>query len=180
MSRKSLIRILPVFALALVFLAGPALAQGGDLKVAIIDVQKIITESATGKAMLSELETFGKSQQTMLEGRKAEIEQLRSRISEGQLSLAQDKLTELQAELENKGIEMRRATDDATRQFRQKEQEALKKIEGRVMPVIQQVGRDEGYTMILRKFESGLIYANESIDITGKIIQMLDAAPAGS
>ena len=34
------------------------------------------------------------------------------------------------------------------------------------MPVINQVGKELGYTLIFRKFESGLIYADEAIDIT--------------
>ncbi len=44
------------------------------------------------------------------------------------------------------------------------------------MPVINQAGKDLGYTLIFRKFESGLIYADEAIDITTIIIQRLDAA----
>ncbi len=34
------------------------------------------------------------------------------------------------------------------------------------MPVINQVGKEQGYTLIFRKFESGLIYADEAVDIT--------------
>ena len=55
----------------------------------------------------------------------------------------------------------------------------LGEIDKRVMPVINQAGKDLGYTLIFRKFESGLIYADEAIDITASIIQRLDgAAPA--
>ena len=52
----------------------------------------------------------------------------------------------------------------------------LGQIDERVMPVINQVGKELGYTMIFRKFESGLIYADDAIDITGVIIQRLDGA----
>ncbi len=33
-----------------------------------------------------------------------------------------------------------------------------------------------GYTLIFRKFESGLIYADEAVDITKLVITRLDAA----
>jgi hypothetical protein len=46
------------------------------------------------------------------------------------------------------------------------------------MPVINQVGKELGYTLIFRKFESGLIYADEAVDITASIIQRLDGAAA--
>ena len=54
----------------------------------------------------------------------------------------------------------------------------LAQIDQRVMPVINQVGKDLGYTLIFRKFESGLIYADEAIDITSVVIQRLDTAAA--
>ena len=38
---------------------------------------------------------------------------------------------------------------------------------------------DLGYTMIFRKFESGLIYADEAIDITNVVIQRMDTAAQG-
>ena len=46
------------------------------------------------------------------------------------------------------------------------------------MPVINQVGKEHGFTLIFNKFESGLIYADEAIDITTSIIQRLDARAA--
>ncbi len=55
----------------------------------------------------------------------------------------------------------------------------LAQIDQRVMPVINQVGKDLGYTLIFRKFESGLIYADEAIDITSVVIQRLDTAAQG-
>ena len=48
-------------------------------------------------------------------------------------------------------------------------------VDQQVMPVINQVGKELGYTLIFRKFESGLIYADEAIDITKSVIQRLDA-----
>ena len=71
---------------------------------------------------------------------------------------------------------MRRLQDDATRELQKKKDEVLGSVDQRVMPVINQVGKELGYTLIFRKFESGLIYADEAVDITPVIIQRLDAA----
>jgi hypothetical protein len=51
------------------------------------------------------------------------------------------------------------------------------------MTIINQVGTELGYTMIFNKFESGLVYAQEGVDITDLILQRFDssseaAAPA--
>ena len=52
---------------------------------------------------------------------------------------------------------------------------AIFAIDEKVMPVINQIGHEQGYTMIFRKFESGLIYADDAIDITSAVVQRLDA-----
>jgi len=158
---------------------GTALPAEAQLKVAVIEVQRIITDSQAGKAVLATLEKYGKEQQDKLTAKRDEIEQLRNRISEGQLSLSEDRLEALQKDLETKSIELRRLADDAQRELNRRQEEAFKEIERRVMPILQQIGKEGGYTMIFRKFESGLVYATEEIDITGQVISRLDAAAQG-
>jgi outer membrane protein len=156
----------------------PAAAQAP--KFAVIDVQRIITDSEPGKAAREELRQFGEGREAQLQALRDEIDQLQSRISEGQMSLAQERLDALKEELEKKSIELRRATDDAGRDFNQRQERALQRIEGKVMPIIKQVGEENGYTLIFRKFESGLVYADEAVDITAEIIDRLNAAESAS
>lgn len=169
---------LVIAALAMASL--PAAAQTGPIKIAVIDVQRIITDSAAGKAALAQLELYGKEQEGRLKAKKDELDQISRRIDEGRLSLAADRLAEMQKEVESKTIELRRASDDAQREFNQRQAKALQEIEKRVMPIIQQVGKEGAYTIVLRKFDSGLVYAAEGIDITASVIQRLDAMPAGA
>jgi len=166
-------------AVMILVTVGTALPAEAQLKVAVIEVQRIITDSQAGKAVLATLEKYGKEQQDRLTAKRDEIEQLRNRISEGQLSLSEDRLEALQKDLETKSIELRRLADDAQRELNRRQEEAFKEIERRVMPILQQIGKEGGYTMIFRKFESGLVYATEEIDITGQVISRLDAAAQG-
>ncbi len=164
-------------ASALVLLAGPALrAQAPAPKFGVIDVQEIVTESETGKKVFAQLETFGKDKQTELDGKRKEIEDLRAKLEAGKNTLAEAKVKELADQVEQKGIALDRALDDAKREFNRRQQELLGQIEQKVLPIITQVGNEGAYTMIFRKFDSGLIYAQEGIDITKMVIQKLDAA----
>jgi outer membrane protein len=157
----------------------PAAAPGGPLKVAVIDTEKILLSSQAGKKALADLKKLQEQREAELRGKAQELKDLQTKISEGRLSLAQDKLAELSKQYEEKEITLRRQQDDATRELNKKRDEMLAQIDNRVMPVINQVGKDLGYTLIFRKFESGLIYADEAIDITAAVIQRLDgAAPA--
>ena|SRR5215210_192770 len=159
--------------------AAPAAAPAGPIKIAVIDTEKILLSSVAGKKALADLKKLQEAKENELRGRAQELKDLQSKISEGRLSLAQDKLADLSKQYEEKEIALRRLQDDATRELNKKRDEMLAQIDQRVMPVINQAGKDLGYTLIFRKFESGLIYADEAVDITPVIIQRLDAASQG-
>ncbi|HEX9944985.1 MAG TPA: OmpH family outer membrane protein [Thermoanaerobaculia bacterium] len=166
-------------------LAAPAVAQqaapapAGPVKIAVIDTEKILLSSQAGKKALADLKKLQEQKENELRAKAQELKDLQSKITEGRLSLAQDKLADLSKQYEEKEIALRRQQDDATRELNKKRDEMLASIDQRVMPVINQAGKDLGYTLIFRKFESGLIYADDAVDITNVIIQRLDAANQG-
>jgi outer membrane protein len=153
-------------------------AAPGVLKIAVIDTEKILLSSVAGKKAVADLKKLQEQREGELRAKAQELKDLQTKISEGRLSLAQDKLADLSKQLEEKDIIMRRAQDDATRELNKKRDDMLASIDEKVMPVINQIGRELGYTMIFRKFESGLIYADDTVDITASVVQRLDAAAA--
>ena len=153
-------------------------------KVAVINVVQVLEESDAGKLGIEALQALQKQKTDERAAITAEAQGLRSRIAEGQFSLTGEKLAELKKELEDKVIELQRFNDDANRELQKSQEKMLLEIQGKVMPIINAVGREGGYTMIFNKFESGLVYADEAIDITAEVMTRLNnsvaAAPAES
>ena len=156
----------------LAFAVTPAVAQ--TPKLAVIDVEKILTESERGKAVLGKIEEFRNSKAQSLKAMQDSLVALNEEFQKGRLSLAEDRLADLQKQLEDKTIEMRRAQDDAERELREMQAKEFEAVEVAVLPIIQAVGKEQGYTMIFNKFQSGLVYADEAIDITGAVIERFD------
>jgi len=159
--------------------AAAAPAPSGPIKIAVIDTEKILLSSTAGKKAVADLKKLQDQREGELRAKAQELKDLQQKINDGRLSLAQDKLADLSKQYEEKEIALRRQQDDATRELNKKRDEMLAQIDDRVMPVINQAGKDLGYTLIFRKFESGLIYADEAVDITSVIIQRMDAANQG-
>jgi len=160
-----------VAAFALVAAPQAASAQS---KIAVVDAQRLVTDSAAGKAALARLRQIQEERVTEFRSKQDEIEQLRRRISEGRLSLAEDKLAELEKELEDKGTAFRRFQEDAEREFKKQQEQAFADIEKKVAPIIEAMGREQGLDLIFNKFQSGLVYANDASDITDQVIQRFD------
>lgn len=159
----------------------PVFAQvSGGVKVAVIDVERILLESERGKAALAEIETLRAQKQEEGTTRQKEISDLRQRLADGRLSLSEDKLAELRKQAEDKMIALQRFQDDANRELSKKRDEVLKTIEDSVFPVINEVGKEGGYTLVFNKFSSGLVYADEAVDITSQVIERYNQRTTGS
>ncbi len=148
----------------------PSPAPARTAKVAVIDVERILLESNRGKKALGEIEAVRKQKQQEGDAKQKEITDLRQKIKDGQLSLSEDKLADLKKQLEDKLIALQRFQDDAQRDLSKKRDEVLDQIEKSVFPVINKIGEEGGYTMIFNKYRSGLVYADDSVDITEQVI----------
>jgi len=167
-------RVIVAAAITAMLPATAAFAQAG--KVAVIDVQRLVTDSVAGKEALARLKKLQDEKIAEGKAKNDEVDALRKRINEGRLSLADDKISELEKQLEEKVTGLRRFQEDAEREFNKSRETTFGEIERRVFPVIEQVGKEGGYTFIFNKFQSGLLYAEEAADITNQIIQRFDGA----
>jgi outer membrane protein len=154
----------------------PAARAQDSLHVAVIDVQRLLGESRAGKVALEKLRALGEQKQAELETKRTAISELRQRLDEGRLSLSEERQVEMEKELQNGMIELQRLQDDAERALQQERAEEFERIESQVIPLIAAVAEERGYTLVFNKFQSGLLFATESVDITETILQRFDAA----
>jgi outer membrane protein len=177
MLRKTFVYATLLLAAALVAPLA-ARAQDKPVKIGIIDVQRILTDSATGKEAIAKIKQLQDAKLAEAKTKQDEITALRQKINDGRLSLAEDKIADLEKQAEDKMKDFKRFQEDAQTELQGKQEAAFDAIEKRVNPIITEVGKAGGFTIILRKFESGLVYADDSVDITDQIIQKLNAAKA--
>ena len=169
-----------LISVAVAALATPMLAQNTPARVAVIDVQKVLTQSSAGKSAYEKLK---KMQDERMEKAKAMDEELRkidADISSKKLSLSEDKLTEMQKQLADKRIAMQRYAQDADREVTEARDRELQALEVKIKPVIDALGKEMGIAAIFNKFESGLVYASEAIDITDTVIKRFNDATAAA
>ncbi len=164
--------------MAVAALATPMFAQNTPARVAVIDVQKVLTQSATGKAAYEKLKALQEERVAKAKQLDEDARKLDSEINTKRISLSDDKLAEMQKQLADKKIAIQRYAQDADREIGEARDRELQALEARIKPVIDNLGKEMGLAAIFNKFESGLVYASEAIDITDTVIQRFNAAPA--
>ncbi len=153
----------------------PATVSAGTAgKIGVIDIGRLMQESATGRQALSSLQDLQNRKKTGMDTLAAEAKELQAKVQESELTLAEDKMIELRKQLEDKMIEIQRFQTDGQRELDKAQQEAFAAIQKKVFPIINEVGREGSFTLIFRKFESGLIFAVDEVDITDRVIARLD------
>ncbi len=184
-------RILTLFAgaaIAALPVAAAAQAPAAPQKIAVIEVQRLIQESAVGKEALARVQKLQQSKQEDLGKRQKELRDLEQKIQEQGKSLADDAMEKLQKDYQAKAVDLKRFQDDAQRDLEETQRKELKGLEERIMPVIDAVGKEMGYSLVFNKFNSGLLYASDDADITNALITRFNtlitvpaaAKPAGA
>jgi outer membrane protein len=168
-------------SIAVAALAAPMFAQTTPARVAVIDVNKVLTSSAAGKSAYDKLKKMQDERMERAKGMDEELKKLNSDIETKRLSLSEDKLTEMQKQLADKRINMQRYAQDAEREIGEARDKELMALEAKIKPVIDTIGKEMGLAAIFNKFESGLVYASDAVDITDTVIKRFnEAQPAAA
>lgn len=167
-------------------LAAPMFAQSAPQRVAVVDVQRVLTTSTPGKAAYERLKKMQEERIARAKTMDEDARKLDADIASKRMSLSEDKLAELNKQLADKKINMQRFAQDADREVGEARDKALAELEVKIKPVIDGIGKEMGLAAIFNKFESGLVYASDAIDITEAVIKRLNetsgtaAAPAAT
>ncbi|MEM7353644.1 MAG: OmpH family outer membrane protein [Acidobacteriota bacterium] len=183
LSRARIHPILWVSGLMLLIgsLAAPgAEAQEKPIKIVVVDLERVVGQSAAGQALQGRLAKFQQDVKSEGEQKAEDARVIRQRIADGVNSLSEDKLAELQKQYEDATIAIRRFQDDKQREGQKMQSEGLREIERQLQPVFEQIRDEGGYDLILNNVAGVVVMANERVDITPMVIERLNASAAAA
>ncbi|HUG37405.1 MAG TPA: OmpH family outer membrane protein [Candidatus Limnocylindrales bacterium] len=179
--KQTVKRALAILALGTVFGIGWGTAVVGvgaqgiqPSRVAFVDVQRILARSAAGVAAREQLEREKAGMQKTVDGHRVEAEKLRDDLEKKGQLLSADARREKQENLERKVRDVRRLVDDLQKELQKKEQELLAKVLHDVSGIVQKIGKDRGYTLVVEKRGGGVVYGAPEADLTDEIVRAFD------
>jgi outer membrane protein len=146
-----------------------------DLKIAYVDIQRAVNESNAGrdakKLITRDVEKF----QHQIAEKQKELQTLKESFEKQALMLNPEARANKEKEYQNKLREFQRWGEDTQNEINQKRMQMERNISLALQKVIQKVGADEGYTLILEKNENIVLYVAKALDITDRVIKAYDA-----
>lgn len=165
-------KIHKVFVLlaALAILVAGTAAQDEPIKIGIVDLEQAITSTDDGKAAREELARKQREAEAKLaplyeryKGLEDDMKAKKFVLSDEALFQKQLDLAEIRNQIENKLKEIEG-------QLKVDKVRIQEPLVNKLRTVIESVGRDDGYTMILQRGAAGVIYTREALDITDRVI----------
>jgi outer membrane protein len=155
------------------------IAQEKPIKIGIINTNRIISESVEGKKFLSYLETKQKEKQAEIDAMRNKLQQDADQFQRQQGSLSDEARLRKQSELNKRKTDLDRYIEDAEAEMQAIQRERFAQIQKKIMPIIQQIGSEQNFTLIFEG-NAAMLYVDTSIDITSDIITRFDQASSSS
>jgi len=153
----------------------PAAPTGAVLqRIAYIDVQRVLARSAAGVAAREQLEREKATMQKEMDAKRQELEKLREELEKKGALLTPDARRDKQEQFDRKRRDAARTMDDFQKELEKKEAALLQKVLQDVSGVIERIGKEKGYYLIVEKRGAGVIYAAAEADLTDEIIRAFD------
>jgi outer membrane protein len=149
-----------------------------DLKIAVINVQKIIVSCDSGKAAKERFDTKMKELQGSFKKEEEALKVLQDEIKKKSSAWSEEKKAEKMREFQKNGRELQAKTDDARFEMKQLQDKELEPILKALEKVVEKYGKEKGYTAILDS-KNGVVYFDDSIEVSDTIVKKLNEAMAG-
>ena len=153
------------------FFLSSSLLQAAELKFAYVDLSRIFNEYSKtkdyDKSLTSKEETYNTERDKKVE----EIKQLQDKIN----LLSEKEKESKKGDLENKMKTLNDFDREKQTDLRKEQDEKMKEILKDIEDVIKQYAEKEAYTLVFN--DRVLVYQNKSLDISDKIMELLNKAP---
>jgi outer membrane protein len=166
--RKTVIPV--VLALAVLF-AGASFAEG--LRVAVIDVNRILNESEAGQAAKKKMEARYEELKKAVDAKQEEARKLKEELDKQKVMLGKEKLKEKEDALQARVNELRQLTQEGEREMQARQGELTRDVLKRIEVQVDAVVKADKLDLVLER-SNGVVHHNDSLDITARVLELVN------
>jgi len=143
-------------------------------RVGLIDLQRCIKESKEGQKVFQILKKKKDDLQKRLDAMQRELVELRKELDKQAMMLSMDAQEDKQKTIERKTRELKYLYKDLNEEMVRSQEKEKQRIFKELEKIIEKIGSEENYTLIMGKRVGGVLYFSKSIDITDQVIKAYD------
>lgn len=152
-----------------------ASAFPADARIAYVDVDRVASVSAEGRAARANLEALSAKRAADLEARRKKVGTLQEKLAGAATVLDAAAAAALQREFQRAQVDFRRASEDAQADIDSARQDAMNAFSAKLFPIIGAISKEKKIWAVFGA-DSGLAWHDPAIDLTAEVARRLDAA----
>lgn len=146
-------------------------AESPSLRVAYVDLQKALQSVESGKNAKAQLEKEMNAKRVQLEKMQAQLQQEAEQFEKKAALLNEAAKTKTQMELQKKFAEFQKTAAESQMELQKRERELTKPIIDELRAIIEGIGKEKNYQLIVEKNEGAVLYAESGSDLTDAVIE---------
>ncbi len=158
--------IRPLMACSFLLVAGQL--APAQTKVAIVDIQRAVFESAEIKKADADMQATFRPRQQVAEKLQQEINTIAQQLQTNAGKMTQQQEADLNAEGKRKQVDLTRMNEDLQADAERYRNETLSRSSAKMTEVVKKVAEEKGYDLVVEK--STTLYFKPAMDITNDAI----------
>jgi len=154
-----------------------SVAQNG--RIGFIDLSRVLARSAAGVAAREQLEREKGNMQRDMDAKRVELDKLREELEKKGPLMTGDSRRDKEEQLERKRRDATRLADDYQRELARKEQQLAQRVLQDISGVVEKVGKQRGFYLIVERRGAGVLFSSPEADLTDEIIRAYDQESSG-
>lgn len=164
-------KIVGLLLVCLVLTGGNALAAAQ--KIGVVNIPKVLNLSKAGKAAQEKMNEKVKEYQPGLTAQEDQLKKLEEDFKKQAPLLSEEAKKEKYLHAQEQLMKYQQSREQVEKELGKMKNDAERQMGPQVVEIIKKIAKEEGFTAIIEG--SAVIYADESVDITDRVIQLFDA-----
>jgi outer membrane protein len=145
------------------------------LKYAWVNVQQVAAYSADGKVAAEKINALRDQKTRELQEKNKTLQANQQRLERDGGVMNEQARAQLQSEIERQQRDLQRFTEDAQQEVQTLVDQVEAEFNRKLQPIIDKVARQKQVHFVFNGAQSGLIWAEQGMDLTAEVIQALDS-----
>ena len=152
----------------------PAASAEDSTRLAFVDLRKAVFSSREGKAAQQEFADLEKKKLEALRPLRDELHRLEEEVEKQKYLITEEALQERQLEIMKRRRDLERDIRGAEDDLQLEQVRLLQPIQKKIAKVVEDLGKEKGFTMIVDKNTRGIVYTDKSLDVTELVVERLN------
>jgi len=161
-------------------LAVPARSAGAPpTKIGFVDLQTTLEKTKAGKLAKGKLEAEKVKKQQEIDKKQKDLQKAAEELEKQRTVLKPDVVRQREGELQQRFMELQQQFAAFQQDLLKQEAKLTREIFKDASKIIEAIAKRDGYTMILEKSESAVLWADGMFEITAEVNKRMDAGEGG-